>query len=80
MTLKYFTEKNTEAEFKEFELRFKFKQRFKYGWFHLKLYSMFQDFSWSSYKIGFGGFKTRLKFIKFGHRFLLCQIPATVKF
>ena len=26
------------AEFKEFERRFKFKTRFKYGWFHLKLY------------------------------------------
>ena len=24
------------AEFKEFERRFKFKPRFKYGWFHLK--------------------------------------------
>ena len=23
------------AEFKEFERRFKFKPRFKYGWFHL---------------------------------------------
>ena len=32
-----------EAEFKEFELRFKFNPRFKYGWFHLKLYQMFQD-------------------------------------
>ena len=31
------------AEFKEFERRFKFKPRFKYGWFHLKLYQMFQD-------------------------------------
>ena len=29
------------AEFKEFERRFKFKPRFKYGWFHLKLYQMF---------------------------------------
>ena len=28
----------TEAEFKEFERRLKFKQRLKYGWFHLKLY------------------------------------------
>ena len=27
------------AEFKEFE------PRFKYGWFHLKLYQMFQDLS-----------------------------------
>ena len=33
------------AEFKEFERRFKFKPRFKYGWFHLKLYQMFQDLS-----------------------------------
>ena len=32
----------TVAEFKEFERRFKFKPRFKYGWFHLKLYQMFQ--------------------------------------
>ena len=30
------------TEFKEFERRFKFKPRFKYGWFHLKLYQMFQ--------------------------------------
>ena len=33
------------AEFKEFERRFKFKPRFKYGWLHLKLYQMFQDLS-----------------------------------
>ena len=33
------------AEFKEFERRFKFKPRFKYGWFQLKLYQMFQDLS-----------------------------------
>ena len=33
------------AEFKEFERRFKFKPRFKYGWFHLKLYQMFPDLS-----------------------------------
>ena len=31
------------AEIKEFERRFKFKPRLKYGWFHLKLYQMFQD-------------------------------------
>ena len=30
------------AEFKEFKRRFKFKPRFKYGWFHLKLYQMFE--------------------------------------
>ena len=33
------------AEFKEFERRFKFKPRFQYGWFHLKLYQTFQDLS-----------------------------------
>ena len=33
------------AEFKEFERRFKFKPRFKYGWFHFKLYQMFKDLS-----------------------------------
>ena len=36
---------NVVAEFKEFERRFKFKPRFKYGWFNLKLYQMFQDLS-----------------------------------
>ena len=35
--------KRPVAEFKEFERRFKFKPRLKYGWFHLKLYQMFQD-------------------------------------
>ena len=29
---------STEAEFKEFEPRLKFKPRLNYGWFHLKLY------------------------------------------
>ena len=33
------------VEFKEFERRFKFNSRLKYGWFHLKLYQMFQDLS-----------------------------------
>ena len=33
------------AEFKEFERRFKFKPRFKYGGFHLQLHQMFQDLS-----------------------------------
>ena len=41
------------AEFKEFERRFKFKPRFKYGWFHLKLYQMFQDLSRRFIKTGF---------------------------
>ena len=27
-----------EAEFKEFEPRFKFEPRLKYGWFHFKSY------------------------------------------
>ena len=42
-----------EAEFKEFELRLKFKPRLKYGWFHLKLYSIFQDLSRRSIETGF---------------------------
>ena len=41
--VKFFAE--SVAEFKEFERRFKFKPRFKYGWFHLKFYQMFQDLS-----------------------------------
>ena len=46
-----------EAEFKEFERRLKFKPRLKYGWFHLKLYSMFQDLSrCAQLKPVFGGF------------------------
>ena len=44
-----------EAEFKEFEPRLKFKTRLKYDWFHLKLYSMFQDLSRRSIKTGFKG-------------------------
>ena len=36
----------SEAEFKEFEPRLKF------GWFHLKLYSMFQDLSRRSIETG----------------------------
>ena len=31
----------SETEFKEFERRLKFKPPLKYGWFRLKLYSMF---------------------------------------
>ena len=34
------------AELKEFERRFKFKPHLRYGWFHLKMYQMFQDLSW----------------------------------
>ena len=34
---------DTEAEFKEFEPRLKFKARLKYGWFHLKFYIFFNS-------------------------------------
>ena len=37
----------TETEFKEFE------PRLKYGWFHLKLYLIFQDLSRHSIETGF---------------------------
>ena len=39
-----------EAVSIEFESRLKFETQLKYGWFHLKLYSMFQDFSQRSIK------------------------------
>ena len=39
------TDNCSEAEFKEFEPRLIFKPRLNYGWFHLKLYQMFQDLS-----------------------------------
>ena len=42
----------TEAEFKEFEPRLKFETRLNYGWFHLELYSMFQDLSRRSIETG----------------------------
>ena len=45
--------KNPEAEFKEFEPRLKFKPRLQCGWFHLKLYSIFQDLSYHSIETGF---------------------------
>ena len=32
----------SEAVFKEFEPRLKFKPQLKYDWFHLKLYSIFK--------------------------------------
>ena len=55
--------RDPEAEFKEFT------PRLKHGWFHLKLYSIFQDLGRrSQLKPAFEGFETRLlKFIKFGH-------------
>ena len=42
-----------KAEFKEFELRFKFKPQLNYGWFHIKLYQMFQDLSRRLIQTGF---------------------------
>ena len=45
------------AEFKEFERRFKFKPRLKYGWFHLKCFKIQAG---AKFKPGFGGFKPRL--------------------
>ena len=51
---------SSEAEFKEFE------PRLKYGSFHLKLFSIFQDLAGAQIKQAFGVFETRLKFIKFG--------------
>ena len=54
------------TEFKEFEPRLKCKLRLKYGCFHLKSYSSFQDLSRRSIKTSFWRFSTRIKFIKFG--------------
>jgi len=45
--------KCTEAEFKEFEPGLKFETRLKYGWFHLKSRSMFQDLTGRSIETGF---------------------------
>ena len=42
-----------EAKFKEFEPWLKFKLRLKYGWVHLKSYSLFQDLSRHPIKTGF---------------------------
>ena len=42
-----------KAEFKEFEPRLTFETQLKYGWFHFKLFSMFQDSSRRSIKTGF---------------------------
>ena len=44
---------SAEAEVKEFERQLKFKPRLKYGWFHLKLYSMFQNLRRRSIETGF---------------------------
>ena len=53
-----------EAEFKEFE------PRLKYGWFHTKnCIIFFKIYAGAHLKLVLRGFETRLKFIKFGHRF-----------
>ena len=49
-----------EAEFKEFE------RRLKYGWFQLNIHKIVSNVS--RFKPSFGGFKSRLKFFKFGVR------------
>ena len=43
----------SEAEFKEFDPRLKFETRLKYGWFHLKLHSIFQSLSRRLIETGF---------------------------
>ena len=45
--------KRSEAEFKEFEPRLKFKPRLKYGWIYLKMYLIFQDLRLRSVETGF---------------------------
>ena len=58
--LKYYIEQS-EAEFKEFE------PRFKHGWFHLKLYSPFRDLSRRSIGTGFWRIRDmEFKIFKFG--------------
>ena len=47
----------SEVEYKEFEPRLKFKPGLKYGWFHLKLYSIFQDLSRRSIETDFLGIR-----------------------
>jgi len=59
---KNITNKRLEAELKEFEPRLKFESRFKHGWFHLKLYSV-----WAGAKLEpvFDGSVTWFKFFIF---------------
>jgi len=45
--------KHPEAEFKELEQRLKFEPQLKYGWFHLKLYYIFQNLSRRLIETGF---------------------------
>ena len=47
-----FNSSQPEAVFKELGPRLKFKSWLKYGWFHLKLYSMFQDLNWRLIETG----------------------------
>ena len=74
----------TKTEFEEFEPRLKFETRLQYCWFYLKLYSMFQNFNRSLIETGFGGFETRLKFIKLGlsknYKLSMCSNYKTMGF
>ena len=49
-----------EAEFREFELCLKFETQLKYGWFHLRWFSVFRVF-----EPIFSGLAMRFKFFKF---------------
>ena len=42
-----------EADLKQFEPRIKLETRLNYGWFHLKSYLMYQDFSRRSIETDF---------------------------
>ena len=53
-------------QFKEFEPRFKFETRLKYGWFDLKLYLVYWDLSRAQLEPVFGGLETRFEFFKSG--------------
>ena len=69
----------SEAEFKEFEPRLKFKPRLKYGLFHLKLYLIFQVLSRRQLKPVFARFKPQHKFIKFGHCRIIYSFFISIK-
>ena len=51
--IRLFNHISMQPELKEFEPRLKFETRFKYSWFHRKMYSMFQDLSRRSIETGF---------------------------
>ena len=55
--------RTTEAELKVFKARLEFETRLKHGWFHLKLYSVFQDFSRRSIRTSFWLISDRVKIL-----------------